>query len=55
MMEGLANVIGLGQRNNDEPDDDALTALDAEMATQRRPGKRGDDDNDDESWALVMA
>ena len=45
--------MGLGRR--DEPDDDALPAPYAETATQRTAGDRGDEDNDDESWALVMA
>jgi hypothetical protein len=53
MMEGLATAMGLGRRN--EPNDNTLPAPYAETATQRTPGDRGDEDNDDESWALVMA
>jgi hypothetical protein len=55
MMKGIATAMGLGQRNTDEPNDNALPAPGADPTIQRMLGERGGEDNDDESWALVMA
>jgi hypothetical protein len=55
MMEGIATAMSLGQRNTNEPDDDALPAPGADPTIQRMLGERGGEDNDIESWALVMA
>ena len=55
MMDGLATALGLGRRNTEDTDDDALSAPGADPTRQRTQGERAGDDNDDESWALVMA
>jgi hypothetical protein len=55
MLEGIATAIGLGQRNTDKTDDEALSAPGADPTRQKTHGERGGDDNDNESWALVMA
>lgn len=54
-MDGLATALGLGRRNTEDTDDDALSAPGADPTRQRTQGERAGDDNDDESWALVMA